>query len=227
MVGPPRRRAEPQVPIERVGHGRLLLRPLDALRPIQRQLAAVRRPIGPDVRLPHRADRAVLEPLGHQPVALEGHALVSHLRGDLMLPRGLGQGTGLIDRVGERLLAVDVLSALDGRHRDDRVVMIRRAHDDRVDPLLLVEHLAEVFVFRGPRILVEGVRRVAPIDVGQGHDVLVLDLLRGPSRPGRRRPRRRCSASRSAAFGRGRPGHGGARWRLSPRWRRRRASDGG
>ena len=86
--------------------------------------------------------------------------------------RGLGQGTGLVDRAGERLLAVDVLSPLDGRHRDDRVRMVRRAHDDRVDPLLLVEHLAEVLVFLGPRILVERVRGVVPIDVGQGHDVL-------------------------------------------------------
>ena len=132
----------------------------------------MRRPIGPDVRLTHRADRAVVEPLGHQPVALEGHSLVSHLRGDLVLARGLGQGAGLVDRARERLLAVDVLSPLDGRHRDDRVIVVRRAHDDGVDPLLLVEHFAEVFVFPGPWILVERVRRVAPIDVGQGYDVL-------------------------------------------------------
>ena len=49
-------------------------------------------------------------------------------------------------RVGQRLLAVDVLAALDRRHRDDGVHVVGRADDDRVDVLLLVEHLAEVLV---------------------------------------------------------------------------------
>src|SRR5208283_1943319 len=97
MIGPPSRRAEPQVPVERGGQRRLILRSLDSLRPIQRQFAAMRGPIGPDVRLAHGADGAVLDPLGHQSVALEGHALVAHLRGNLMFSRGFSQGTGLID----------------------------------------------------------------------------------------------------------------------------------
>ncbi len=129
----------------------------------------------------HWANRAVFEPFGHQSVALEGHTLVSHLRGDLVLSRGRGQSTGLVDRPGERLLAVDVLSPLDGRHRDDRVQMVRRAHNDRVDSLFLVEQFPEIFVFRGPWILVERVRRVAPIDVGQRDDVLVVDLFEVPA----------------------------------------------
>ena len=171
----------------------------------------MRGPIGPDVRLPHRADCAVLDPLGHQPVALKSHALVSHLRGNLMLPRGLGQGAGFVDRVRERLLAVDVLSPPDGRHRNDRMRMVRRAHDDRVDALLLVEHLAEVFVFRGPWILVEACAAYAQSTSAKATMFWLLTF----SRSALPRPPMPTPAMFSFSLGGvwpGRRGHGGEQW---------------
>ena len=150
MIGPPRRRAEPQVPVQRRGHGRRVLGPLDALGPPQRHLAAMRGAVRPDVHLPHGADGAVPDPFVDQPVALERHALVAHLRGDLGLARRLGHGAGLVHRAGQRLLAIDVLAHLDGRHRHDGVGVVRRAHDHGVDVLLLVQHLAEVLVASSP-----------------------------------------------------------------------------
>ena len=131
--------------------------------------------------LAHRPDGPVPQPLVDQPVALEGHALVAHLRGDLVLARGLGQGAGFVEGAGQRLLAVDVLAPLDGRHGDDRVRVVGRADDDRVDALLPVEHLAEVLVLGGLGVLLERVGRVAPVHVAQGHDVLAGDLLDVPA----------------------------------------------
>ena len=136
-----RRRAEPQVPVHAVRHGLLLGRPRHALRPD--------RAVGPAVHLAHLADGAGLEPLLHQAQALFRVALVAHLRDDLVLPRRLGQGAGLGDGAGHRLLHVDVLAELHRLHRDEGVHVIGRRDEDRVDVLLLLEHHAEVLVFRG------------------------------------------------------------------------------
>src|SRR5438094_8552324 len=54
MIRPPRRRPKPEVPIQRSGHWRSILWTIDALGPVQRHLAPVRRTIGPDVYLAHR-----------------------------------------------------------------------------------------------------------------------------------------------------------------------------
>ena len=102
---------------------------------------------------------------------VEGVPLVAHLRDDLVLLGGLHQLADLVDRVRQRLLAVDVLAALDGGHGGHRVGMVGRGDDDRVDLLVhLVEHLAEVAELLGLGIVLEGVggascrspRRTAP-----------------------------------------------------------------
>jgi hypothetical protein len=125
---------------------------------------------------------AVREPLVDEPVALEGHALVSHLRGHLVLPCRLGQLPRLVDRARQRLFAIHVPSTLDGGHGDDRVRVVGRAHDDAIDALLLfVEHLAKILVLLGLRVAIERARRVVPVHVGQRDDVLILELLEVPA----------------------------------------------
>ena len=109
-------------------------------------------------------------------------ALVAHLRDDLVLPGGLGHGAAFGDRVGQRLLAVDVLALLHGRDGRDRVVMVGRGDHHGVDPLVqLVEHLAEVAEPLGLGIVLEAPGRRSP----------------SPHRTGRRcyclRPRSRTS----------------------------------
>ena len=54
----------------------------------------------------------------------------------------------LLDAVGQRLLAIDVLAGLAGQDGDDRVPVVGRGDDDRVD-VLAIEDLAEVAVGLG------------------------------------------------------------------------------
>ena len=101
-----------------------------------------------------------------------GVPLVAHLRRDAGRLRGLGQLAAFVERVGERLLAVDVLARADRRHRGDGVDVVGRADRDGVDVLrLLVEHLAEILV---PPRLREGLERAGGalvVHVAEGDDV--------------------------------------------------------
>ena len=57
-----------------------------------------------------------------------------------------GQLAGLVDRLGQRLLGVDVQPLLHRPHGDRGVHVVRRRDVDRVEVLLLVEQLAPVLV---------------------------------------------------------------------------------
>ena len=86
--------------------------------------------------------------------------------------RGLGQLAAFVQRVRERLLAVDVLAGADGRHRRDGVNVVGRADRDGVDVFgFLVDHLAEIFV--APRLgkCAERPGGALVVDVAQGDDV--------------------------------------------------------
>jgi hypothetical protein len=99
-------------------------------------------------------------------------ALVAHLRDDAGGAGGLGQGAGLVQRVRERLLRVDVLAGVDRRHRDDGVRVVGRADGYGVDVVgLLVEHLAEILVAAGVGVIGEGLLAAFLVDVAQGDDV--------------------------------------------------------
>ena len=85
---------------------------------------------------------------------------------------GLGQLAAFVERVRQRLLAVDVLAGPDRRHRGDGVDVIGRADGHGVDLLgLLVEHHAEILVAAR---LGKGLKRAGGalvVDVAQGDDV--------------------------------------------------------
>jgi hypothetical protein len=71
--------------------------------------------------------------------------MVAQLRDDLVFRGGLHQLPHLVDRVGQRLLAVDVFAAADGRHGGHGVRVVGRGDEDGVHPFLHgVEHLAEI-----------------------------------------------------------------------------------
>jgi hypothetical protein len=76
-------------------------------------------------------------------------ALVAHLGRDLVFMGRLGEDAGLEDGMGDRLLHIDVLAATHALHRDVGMGMVGRGDDDRVDVLLLVQHLAEIREERG------------------------------------------------------------------------------
>ena len=74
--------------------------------------------------------------------------LIPHLGHDARLLGGSREDARFVNRIGERLLHIDVLSCLHRHVGDDGMGVIGRGDDDRVDVLLLLEHLPEVGVFR-------------------------------------------------------------------------------
>jgi hypothetical protein len=73
-----------------------------------------------------------------------------------------------VDGIGERLLDVYVFAGLHRRDGDGSVQVIRRRDDDRLDVLLLVQHLTEVAVLRGFTV------RVAQLDSSRRDDALPI-----------------------------------------------------
>ena len=120
---------------------------------------------------------------------------VAHLGGDLVPGRRLGQHPGLVDRMGERLLAVDVLAQVECGLGDHGVRVVGRADDHRVDlPVQLVEHPAEVVVGLRPGMpFAASPRRCSSTSQRATMFSPATDLRLSP----RARPRRRgrCSAS--------------------------------
>ena len=112
------------------------------------------RSIRPHVDLTHVADGATANVFVAGARAVARVSLVAHLRDDAgFLLRLLRQRTRLLDRPAEGLLHVDVLVQIHGRERDDGMHVIRCRDHDRIDVLLLVEHLAIVAVSLQPRDL--------------------------------------------------------------------------
>ncbi len=169
MVRPVGGGAEPELPVEPGRHVVGLGGAVEPLRPD--------RAVGPVVHLAHGADEAGLHPLADQARALHRVALVAHLRGLRRAPPGLRhQGTHLVQRARQRLLAVDVLAGLERSHGDGRVGVVGGGDGDGVDALrVLVEHLAEVAVPLRPRVAQEGVVAGLPVHVAERVDRLAAD----------------------------------------------------
>jgi hypothetical protein len=118
-------------------------------------------------------------------------ALVAHLSGDAVLVGRGHQFAGFPDGAHQRLLDVDVLLALHAPHRRHAVHVVGRGDDDGVDVVgFLVQHLAEVAVFRRVGEALVGGGRAAVVDVAQGDDIL-----------GRRRSAQICRALAARADG--------------------------
>ncbi len=82
--------------------------------------------------------------------------------------------TRFLHREGDRLFHVDVLVTVHRPDRDVRVLMVRRAADDRVDVLhLLVEQLAPIDVGLRSREGLERVGKAQLVDVAERDDVFL------------------------------------------------------
>ena len=206
LVGTHRRRAHPLVPVQPLRHGRI--RRHDRL-----GVDAV--VIAPYVmHLPNGAALDVLDDLREDG---RGVPVVAALRDDAGLLRRLQEKIRLLDRVGDRLLDVDVDAMLHREERGKRVLLLVRRDDHGVDA---VRHLREEFMVVGKRgnLLVaasriplaetrtNGLQR-APVGIDERDDLHVLALRRkdiahpkpaadqrhadAPSRRNRLRARRR------------------------------------
>jgi hypothetical protein len=126
----------------------------------------------PHVRLGHGADRPALDKLDHAAVVLGRVDLDAHLRDDAGLRRGLAYQPRLVDVMGERLLAVDVLARLEREQRGERVGVFAGADDHGVKRLRSVEELPEVDFAPGLGVRRRGGREVLLVHVAERDDVL-------------------------------------------------------
>jgi len=125
-----------------------------------------------DVRFGHVADLARPHDLCRHPVALMGEALVSHLRGHLVLHGGFLQQARLPGSSRERLFQVDVFAVLHAGQRHRGMHEVRNPDGAGVDVLpFSIEHHAEVFVF-GRLVEALQIRRGAVlVHIAQGDDI--------------------------------------------------------
>ena len=90
-----------------------------------------------------------------------------------------------MNAVRQRFFAIDVLAALNSSHRRNRMNMVGRRHDNRIDILiLLIEHPAEVFVLRRLRELFESPGRSAIVNIAESNNILTAarpDIARPPT----------------------------------------------
>ena len=93
----------------------------------------------------HHSQHPALHPFGIPTYGRTRHALIAHLGGDAGSPRGPGQLAGLPNRVGQRLLAIDMPSLLHGPQRRWEVRVVGRRNSDRVDLVAqLIEHFPPI-----------------------------------------------------------------------------------
>ena len=161
---PPGADAQPEVPVQFLGHGAASRGSWAALRPDH--------PADPAVHLFDAADRPGLDELRRHAVADVRVDLNAHLRDDLRFAGSRGNLPGLVERMRQWLLAIDVLAAADGRHRDWGMHVIGRRNAHGVDLLLQrVEEPAEVGEGLRRRILGRGLGQDRLVDIAQADHI--------------------------------------------------------
>ena len=127
----------------------------------------------PGVDFLHLADHPGVDRLDGRAVRLVGLDLVAHLRHHPVLFRRQAHLAGLVDGVGERLLAEHVLLELHGRQGDRGVHVVRGSDHYRIEVLALaLEHLAIVLVLLRVRILREPASGPLFVHIAHSHNVL-------------------------------------------------------
>src|SRR5262249_45890377 len=145
-----RRGAQPQVPIQTGEYGRAVRRAVldeDYVAGRLRLFFAGMQAPGaadPHMRFGDGPDRPALDHFDDEPVIVAGVDLRPHLRRELGFGSGFADDARLPDVMRERLLAVDVLAQLQRRHGGERMRVLGRADDYRVELLCVVVDLAEI-----------------------------------------------------------------------------------
>ena len=101
--------------------------------------------------------------------------------GDLGLACGDGELAGLVNRVGKRLFAIDVLAHLERHHRDWRMQAVRGGHHHAVDVLFGLQQPPEVAVRLGVGETLVGPSRSFIIHVAE-RNVVVIGESAGETR---------------------------------------------
>ena len=130
-----RRRAAPEVVIDRLGHRLGAVDLADALP----------QPVDEAAHEPHLAEVALVDVVDRLAESRIRAALRSRLHDALVLAGRLDHLPALPDVVADRLLDVDILARLAGPHGDERVPVVGRRRGHHID-VLIFEQLAAVHV---------------------------------------------------------------------------------
>jgi len=135
------------------------------------------------VALADLAEEAGLHDLDDAAIVVAGVDLRAHLRDDAGLRGGLADDARLLDVVGERLLAVDVLLQLERGQRGKGVRVLGGADEHGVELAGMIEDAAEIDLLA--RLRIQGRRLVErrAVDVADGGDVLGGDALQVGAAP--------------------------------------------
>src|SRR5690606_28003021 len=147
-----------KMPIHGLGSGHALLWFHHALRPY--------RSIRPAVDFVYLTYCVRLNPFCDLPTPIERVPLVSHLGSYFMLFCKVGKKAGFIDRVGEWLLRIAMLSQSDGMRCHAGMGMVRSCHHHSIDGCThLVEHFSPVFKPLGFGVIIKCFLRIAPVHI--------------------------------------------------------------
>ena len=89
--------------------------------------------IGPNMNLANWANGTRTNDLHRLAESVLGGALVAHLRGNFGALRGFTHQAGFVDRVNQRLLAINMFPLLNGLVCNGKVAMIRYGNIYRID----------------------------------------------------------------------------------------------
>ena len=170
-VGTERNGADPQIIVEAFGHVVVLVKLIEVAE------LAIHLLEGVTARMNgmHLADGAGPDPLADPANGTKGMPLVAELGDHFVFAGSLHQRTDFLDAVRQRLFTINMLAMLHGLQGDDRMRVIGRADDYRVDLLVhLVEHDAKVLEPPGLGILRELLGGVVIVHVAQRDHVLAF-----------------------------------------------------
>ena len=146
-----------------------------------------------DVSFPNRPDGAIADPLHHGAAIFGGMALNARLHDGFGVPLFGGYHCShLMDRVRQRLLAVDVFAHFHRRYGGVGMGVVGGAHHHRIHRFVhFLEHRAPIVKAFRRWVLLHGFYRrpwaatSAPVHVAQGNDILAGQFpeLRPAKRP--------------------------------------------
>src|SRR5436305_8340274 len=132
VIGALRGRPKKEIPMNVRGNRRRGSWPVHALGPD--------RAIAPDMNLMNRADSPALDYFDRPTQPAFGASLVSHLRRNFVFGRGLAHEPRFINRVRERLLAIDMFAHAHRHNTRGGMMMVRSRDDHRIHVLHLLKH---------------------------------------------------------------------------------------
>ena len=130
------------------------------------------RTVGCTFHFRYFTDFTVPDPFANQISVGCRRTLVTHLSGYIIFLSQIGQQTGFVNRVSQRLLCIHVFAHCHGVGRDDSVSMVGSSNQYGVDGFThFVIHLAVIPVLFSLRMTFEYRFSIFPVDIAKRYDI--------------------------------------------------------